>query len=81
MGGVIGGGECWKEIGEFGKSKLELLKKGLEGLESIGRDERLNGLFCMFDGKGFEEMLRKWVREIVGEVKGVVGIDGKVMGG
>ena len=78
---VIAGAQSWNEIAEFGKSKLDFFKKRLEGLETIPSHDTFNRFFSIFDPKGFEEIFRNWVREIVGEVKGVVAIDGKLMRG
>ena len=74
---VIAGAQSWNEIAEFGKSKLDFFKKRLQGLETIPSHDTFNRFFSIFDPKGFEEIFRNWVREIVGEVKGVVAIDGK----
>ena len=78
---VIAGAQSWNEIAEFGKSKLDFFKKRLQGLETIPSHDTFNRFFSIFDPKGFEEIFRNWVREIVGEVKGVVAIDGKLMRG
>lgn len=78
---IIAGAQSWNEIAEFGKSKLDFFKKRLQGLETIPSHDTFNRFFSIFDPKGFEEIFRNWVREIVGEVKGVVAIDGKLMRG
>lgn len=78
---VIAGAQSWNEIAEFGKSKFDFFKERLTGLESIPSHDTFNRFFSIFDPKGFEEIFRNWVREIVGEVKGVVAIDGKLMRG
>ena len=78
---VIAGAQSWNEIAEFGKSKLDFFKQRLVGLESIPSHDTFNRFFSIFNPKGFEEIFRNWVREIVGEVKGVVAIDGKLMRG
>jgi predicted transposase YbfD/YdcC len=75
------GAQSWNEIAEFGKSKLDFFKQRLVGLESIPSHDTFNRFFSIFNPKGFEEIFRNWVREIVGEVKGVVAIDGKLMRG
>lgn len=78
---VIAGAQSWNDISEFGKEKIEFFKERLEGLESIPSHDTFNRFFSLFDPKGFEEIFRNWVREIVGEVSGVIAIDGKLMRG
>ena len=72
---AIAGAQSWNEIAELGKSKFDFFKKRLVGLETIPSHDTFNRFFSIFDPKGFEEIFRNWVREIVGEVKGVVAID------
>ena len=62
---VIAGAQSWNEIAEFGKSKLDFFKKRLQGLETIPSHDTFNRFFSIFDPKGFEEIFRNWVREIV----------------
>ena len=78
---VLAGCQTWDDIAEFGKTKLEFFKSRLEGLEHIPSHDTFNRFFSIFDPKGFEQIFRDWVKEIVGEVKGVVAIDGKLMRG
>ena len=72
---VIAGAQSWNDIEELGKSKFDFFKKRLPDMESIPSHDTFNLFFSIFDPKGFEEIFRNWVREIVGEVKGVVAID------
>lgn len=78
---VLAGCQTWDDIAEFGKTKKEFFKSRLEGLEHIPSHDTFNRFFSIFDPKGFEQIFRDWVKEIVGEVKGVVAIDGKLMRG
>lgn len=78
---VIAGAQSWNEVEAFGKSKFSFFKERLHNLESIPSHDTFNRFFSIFDPKGFEEIFRNWVREILEDVKGVVAIDGKLMRG
>lgn len=78
---VIAGCQTWDDIEEFGKTKKEFFKSRLPGLERIPSHDTFNRFFSIFDPKGFEQIFRDWVKEIIGDVKGVVAIDGKLMRG
>lgn len=78
---VIAGCQGWDEIAEFGRTKIGFFKSRLPDLESIPSHDTFNRFFSIFDPKGFEEIFRNWVKEVIGEVKGVVAIDGKLMRG
>ena len=78
---VIAGAQSWNDISEFGKEKFDFFKKRLDGLKSIPSHDTFNRFFSIFSPKEFEEIFRNWVREIIGELKGVVAIDGKLMRG
>ncbi len=78
---VLAGCQTWDDIAEFGRTKKEFFKSRLVGLEHIPSHDTFNRFFSIFDPKGFEQIFRDWVKEIVGEVKGIVAIDGKLMRG
>lgn len=78
---VIAGAQSWNDISEFGKEKFDFFKERLDGLKSIPSHDTFNRFFSIFSPKEFEEIFRNWVREIIGELKGVVAIDGKLMRG
>lgn len=78
---VLAGCQTWDDIAEFGRTKKEFFKSRLVGLERIPSHDTFNRFFSIFDPKGFEQIFRNWVKEIIGEVKGVVAIDGKLMRG
>ena len=78
---VLAGCQTWNEIAEFGRTKKEFFKSRLVGLDCIPSHDTFNRFFSIFEPKGFEQIFRNWVKEIVGEVKGVVAIDGKLMRG
>lgn len=78
---VLAGCQTWNEIAEFGKTKIEFFRSRLPGLETTPSHDTFNRFFSIFDPKGFEEVFRNWVRQIIGDVKGVIAIDGKLMRG
>jgi len=78
---VLAGCQTWDDIAEFGKTKIEFFKSRLPDLERTPSHDTFNRFFSIFDPKGFEQIFRNWVKEVVGEVKGVVAIDGKLMRG
>ncbi len=78
---VIAGAQSWNDISEFGKEKFDFFKERLDGLKSIPSHDTFNRFFSIFPANSFEEIFRNWVKEIIGELKGVVAIDGKLMRG
>lgn len=78
---VIAGCQSWDDIEEFGKTKIKFFKSRFPDLESIPSHDTFNRFFTIFDPKGFEQIFRNWVKEIIGDVKGVIAIDGKLMRG
>lgn len=76
---VLGGAQSWYEIAEFGEAKIDFFKARLDGLESIPSHDTFNRFFSLFDPKSFEQIFREWVAEVLGDVKGVIAIDGKLM--
>lgn len=78
---VIAGCQAWNDIAEFGKTKFKFFKSRFPDLERIPSHDTFNRFFSIFDPKGFEQIFRNWVKEIIGDVKGVVAIDGKLMRG
>lgn len=78
---VLAGCQTWNEIEEFAKTKIDFFTNHLPGLDKIPSHDTFNHFFSIFNPKGFEEFFRNWVKEVVGEVKGVIAIDGKLMRG
>ena len=78
---VIAGAQSWNDISEFGTEKFDFFKERLDGLKSIPSHDTFNRFFSIFPANSFEEIFRNWVKEIIGELKGVVAIDGKLMRG
>lgn len=78
---VIAGAQSWNDISEFGKEKFDFFKERLDDLKSIPSHDTFNRFFSIFHANSFEEIFRNWVKEIIGELKGVVAIDGKLMRG
>lgn len=78
---VLAGCQTWEDIAEFGKTKIEFFKSRLTGLEHIPSHDTFNRFFSIFSPDGFEQIFRNWVKDIMGEIKGVIAIDGKLMRG
>ncbi len=81
MTAVLAGCQTWNDIEVFGNTKKAFFKSRLPGLKSIPSHDTFNRFFSIFDPRGFEQIFRNWVKEIVDDIKGVVAIDGKLMRG
>lgn len=78
---VIAGCQTWDHIAEFGETKKAFFQSRFPDLKSIPSHDTFNRFFSIFDPKGFEEIFRNWVKEVVGDIKGVIAVDGKLMRG
>lgn len=77
---VICNADNFEQICEFGKAKLEWLKKILElphGIPSVDTFERV---FAMIDPEGFKHSFLNWIQAISQLTKGeIVAVDGKTI--
>lgn len=75
--GVISGADNWVAIEEYGKAKLEFLKKYLPFENGIASHDTFTTVFSLIDSKEFEACFIEWTKSLVRTIDGVIAIDGK----
>jgi len=79
---VICGAQTWKQMSEFGHSKVGFLKSFLELPNGIPSKDTIRRVFTAIDSNVFEQCFIQWVNSIVDLAKGqVIAIDGKTIRG
>lgn len=80
---VICGAESWNDIEEFGKAKLDFLRRYLPYQNGIPSDDTLRRFFRAIDTSQFQRLLVQWIRAWLSpDVENkVVAIDGKTLRG
>lgn len=77
---VVSGADGWTTIHEFGKTKLEWLRKFFPYKNGIPSHDVLGKLFAKLDNKEFTKCFSEWINSISKITKGeVVAIDGKTI--
>lgn len=79
---VICGCESWETIEEFGKNKIDFLRKYLTLAHGIPSHDTIERLFRRMDSVVFSEVLLKWSNLLrKKEVGDIVSVDGKTLRG
>jgi predicted transposase YbfD/YdcC len=78
---VLCGADTWEDIAAFGRAKKDFLKEFLLLPEGIPSPDTFNRFFAGLDSKVFETQFLSWVKDLSGQVDGVVAIDGKTIRG
>jgi predicted transposase YbfD/YdcC len=81
LAAVICGADTWEDISDFGKSKVDFLKRTLSLNNGIPSPDTFNRFFAGLAPAVFESNFIAWVKELCGQYKGVVAIDGKTVRG
>lgn len=75
---IICGADSWVEIEEFGKEKIEWLKKFLELSHGIPSHDTIGDLFARLSTREFENCFLSWVNSLIEVRMGdIIPIDGK----
>lgn len=75
---MICGAEGWKDIENFGKSKLGYLRKFFDFKQSAPSDDTFRRFFRVLDPNIFKELFREWVEDLaLSTGSKVIAIDGK----
>jgi len=74
---VICGATSWESIEDYGQKQKEWLKTFLLLPNGIPSHDTIARVFSLLDAKQFSLCFMGWMKEVVGQLKGVVAIDGK----
>jgi predicted transposase YbfD/YdcC len=79
---VIGGGEGWEDMENYGIAKEQWLREFLELPNGIPSDDTFRRVFERIQPESLEKCLSQWLRAIMGSLQGeIVPIDGKNLRG
>ncbi len=80
--GVISGCESFTDIAEYGRRKLEFLRRLSDFANGTPSHDTLSTVFRALDPEAFGEAFAQWAAEAVGDLGGrTVAVDGKTMRG
>lgn len=77
----ICGAESWEDIEDFGKAKIEFLKRYLPFQHEIPSHDTFARVFSLIDPKQFKEYFIAWVKSLQSQLPDVISIDGKTLCG
>ncbi len=79
---VIGGGEGWEDIENYGIAKEQWLREFLELPNGIPSDDTFRRVFERIQPEALEQCLSQWLQTLMGSLKGeIIPIDGKNLRG
>jgi predicted transposase YbfD/YdcC len=81
LAAVICGADTWEDISDFGKSKVDFLKRTLSLNNGIPSPDTFNRFFAGLSPTVFESNFMAWVKELCAQNQGVIAIDGKTVRG
>lgn len=82
ISGVVSGADGWKSIAEFGRTKLNWLRKFLEFNNGIPSEDCIAWVMAKLSPSAFQECFVTWTESIAKLTNGeVVAIDGKTLRG
>jgi predicted transposase YbfD/YdcC len=76
---VLAGGESWVEIAEFGKAKLDFLRRYRPFENGTPSHDQLGDLFAALDAEAFQHCFIAWVTSLTKLGPDIVAIDGKTL--
>jgi len=74
---VLAGAETFTGIAEFGKEKLDLLRRLRPFANGVPEHDRLGEVFAALDAKQFQQCFVRWAAGVTGIDAEVIAIDGK----
>jgi predicted transposase YbfD/YdcC len=74
---VLAGAETFTAIAQFGKDKLDLLRRLRPFVNGIPDHDRLGEVFAALDAEQFQKCFVGWVAGLIGVSAEVISIDGK----
>jgi predicted transposase YbfD/YdcC len=76
---VLAGAESWVEIAEFGKAKLDFLRRYRPFENGTPSHDQLGDLFAALDAEAFQHCFIAWVASLTKLGPDIVAIDGKTL--
>jgi len=76
---VLAGAESWVEVAEFGKNKLDFLRRFRPFEEGTPSHDQLGDLFAALDAEAFQHCFVNWVASLTKLGPDIVAIDGKTL--
>jgi len=76
---VLAGAESWVEIAEFGKKKVDFLRRFRAFENGTPSHDQLGDLFAALDAEGFQQCFIAWVASLTKLGPDIVAIDGKTL--
>jgi predicted transposase YbfD/YdcC len=76
---VLAAAESWVEIAEFGKKKLELLRRFRPFKNGTPSHDQLGDLFAALDAEAFQRCFIAWVGSVTKVGSDLIAVDGKTL--
>jgi predicted transposase YbfD/YdcC len=76
---VLAAAESWVEIAEFGKKKLELLRRFRPFENGTPSHDQLGDLFAALDAEAFQRCFMAWVGSVAKLGSDLIAVDGKTL--
>ena len=76
---VLAGADSWVEIAEFGKKKLDFLRRFRAFENGTPSHDQFGNLFAALDAEAFQSCFIAWVASLTGFGPEIVAIDGKTL--
>ena len=76
---VLAGAEGWVEIAEFGKAKLDFLRRFRAFEKGTPSHDQLGDLFAALDAQAFQQCFISWAASLTKLGPDIVAIDGKTL--
>jgi len=77
--GIISGAEGWVEIEQFGKTRIDWLKKFLQLPHGIPSHDTIGRVFSLINPSKFQECFIRWARQLAEQNSEIIAIDGKAL--
>ena len=76
---ILAGADSWVEIAEFGKKKLDFLRRFLAFEHGTPSHDQFGNLFAALDAEAFQNCFIAWVASLTDLGPEIVAIDGKTL--